>query len=208
MIAVISSMVLTALLLLLSASESQAQMKCDPATATLQTCTVTVFVTTDQPPKLLTLQRKDGAGPMTTIATAAPAAAIVNVFTDTGDVNHCFLVFADKRGSNIACWTTPAIAIIPPSIPMVPPLANITIPGVQPPTPPPSVWTLGKPSTNKLDPPGTREVLRNGVSAGGALAFNITRCGNEIYVLGRLRTYWWFTKGTWINTKSSAVPCS
>lgn len=70
------------------------------------------------------------------------------------------------------------------------------------------MWTLGALSTNKQEAAkGVRYVERNGVRMGGALAFEIGRCKDEVFVLGRLRTWWWFTKSTWVDTKTAKLPC-
>lgn len=110
-------------------TNAHAQKTCVRNSPTLQTCTVTigwtasvVDATHDAPTEYL-VERSDGAGAKTQIGkVAASITSFQNVFTDAGNVNHCWAVRASNSGGASAptpdgCWTTPAIGVLPPNPP-------------------------------------------------------------------------------------------
>ena len=180
---------LTLILLALWVSLVHAQKTCVPLTATSQTCIVTVTVTGLAPPYPLQTV-VNGVTTQRTVATAV----FQDTFIDSGNTTHVYEVLGAGKAVASDSWTTPAV--VQPSYPTVPPLANISVPAA------PVVWTLGQ--ENKQYP-GNFEILRNGVDVQKAIASRIALCNNTIYVYGRFKTWWRFT-GAWQDTKLATLP--
>jgi hypothetical protein len=114
---------------LLAASSAAAQKTCTRTTVTSQTCTATISWTasvvdaTHDAPTSYTPRRADGGGAKVVIGSvAASVLSFQNVFTDAGNVTHCWDVLAANAGgtsapSNEACWTTPALPNLAPNSP-------------------------------------------------------------------------------------------
>jgi hypothetical protein len=172
---------------------------CVPVTGTVtQNCQATITITGGVPP--YTIQRKDGAGPLTDIKTTS-ATVVQDVFTDTGNMIHAYdAVDSVKTKSNVELWTTPPIAQSPPptKYPTVPPDPSIIIVTAS------DTWTLGAESTTY---PGNYLILRNGKSLSGAIGSRIALCQNTIYVVGRNLNYWSYIKNTWKDTGLKKLPC-
>ena len=121
---------LAGFLVLLSASVAWAQKTCTRVNATSQTCTVTITWTasvvdaTHDAPTNYAARRSDAGGAKTQIGTVpANTLTLQNVFTDAGNVVHCYDVIAVNTGGSSPpttpeqCWTTPAIAPAAPNTP-------------------------------------------------------------------------------------------
>ena len=121
---------LAGFLVLLSASVAWAQKTCTRVNATSQTCTVTLTWTaspvdpTHDAPTSYAARRSDAGGAKTQIGTvAASVLTMQNVFTDAGNVIHCYDVLALNTGGSSPpstpeqCWTTPAIPTLAPNPP-------------------------------------------------------------------------------------------
>lgn len=117
------------LLSLVAWTNAQAQKTCVRNSPTSQICTATVSWTasvvdaTHDAPTEYIIERADGGGAKAQIGkVAASITSFQNVFTDAGNVNHCW----DARASNSAgvsgpsndgCWTTPTISVLAPNPP-------------------------------------------------------------------------------------------
>lgn len=121
---------LAILIVLASASWAQAQQLCTRVNSTTQTCTVTLTWTgsvvdaTHSAPTNYLIQRGDAGAAMAQIGSVvAQTVTFQNVFNDSGNVAHCWVVLATITGdgtslpSNQACWTTPPIQSVPPNVP-------------------------------------------------------------------------------------------
>jgi hypothetical protein len=130
---------LAIIFLLASASIAEAQKTCTRVTATSQNCSVTfswnasVVDANHDAPATYVVRRSDGGGAPAQIGAPLPATSLSlqNVFTDAGNVNHCYDVTAvNSIGSSppapAICWTTPAIVGFPPNAPTGNTLAAIS----------------------------------------------------------------------------------
>lgn len=102
-------------------STADAQKTCTRVTPTSQNCTATLDWTasvvdaTHDAPVSYSIRRADGAGAKAQIGTVnVPIVTLQNVFTDAGNVAHCWDVIAVNTGgasapSAQACWTTPPV---------------------------------------------------------------------------------------------------
>lgn len=119
-----------ALGLLLLPELAEAQKTCTRVSATSQNCTATVDWTasvvdaTHDAPATYSIRRADGTGAKTQIGTTtATVLTFQNVFTDAGNVAHCWDVIAVNAAGSSApsvqvCWTTgpiPALSANPPT---------------------------------------------------------------------------------------------
>jgi hypothetical protein len=110
-------------------SNAEAQKTCTRVSATSQNCTATLDWTasvadaTHDAPASYSIRRADGAGAKTQIGTVnVPVVTFQNVFTDAGNVAHCWDVLAVNTAapsapSPQACWTTPVIPPLPSNAP-------------------------------------------------------------------------------------------
>lgn len=116
--------------ILLMASTAEAQKTCARVSATSQNCTATldwpasITDATHDAPTSYIIRRADGAGAKTQIGTTTAAViTFQNVFTDAGNINHCWDVLGaigtvqSATSSPSACWQTPAIAPLPSNPP-------------------------------------------------------------------------------------------
>jgi hypothetical protein len=129
---------LAIIFLLASASIAEAQKTCTRVTATSQNCSVTfswsasVVDANHDAPATYVVRRADGGGAPAQIGSVpATTLSLQNVFTDAGNVNHCYDVAAvNSVGSSaptpVTCWTTPTIVGFPPNAPTGNTLAAIS----------------------------------------------------------------------------------
>lgn len=109
---------------------AEAQKTCARVSATSQNCTATVDWTASvvdashDAPTGYQIRRADGTGAKVQIGTVnVPVITFQNVFTDAGNVAHCWDVIAVNANptpsapSPQACWTTPAIVALPANPP-------------------------------------------------------------------------------------------
>ena len=130
--------ILLLILVLLPLSLAEAAMVCTRTTSTSQTCTAqvswpaSVVDDTHDAPTQYIIQRRDGAGAFTNVgAVTAATLSFANVFTDSGNVAHCWQIIAGNAGGQsgpapMGCQTSPALQLFAPNAPAITQIAALS----------------------------------------------------------------------------------